>query len=511
MIVHGCVLRWAARLGVIFASAVLVASIVGCAAGLPAASGDGAGVTTGGQQDIAAARTTIESGGVPDPASISVEGFLSEHGIPVTAPADAGLLFTTATVAWNKDFDAFTPLATVQVGFGSTIDEATFERRPQNLCLVIDVSGSMAEPVDVRSGTSKIDAVKIAVDRLLGQLDGLDKVSIVTFTTFATTRLEGAAGNDAMAIKTALDDVEARSGTSVAAGMRRGFQVTADQSSGTRADRLLVFTDALLQPVAQGRVPDFVEAMQDYADDGIGATIFGVGIDFGHEVAYEISQVRGGSYFFLSDYDRIVSVFDEDFDFLVTPVAYDVELTASIPIEFDVEGVYGIPVDEPLGRVLELNIPTLFLSNRQGGGAILIRVRAGALVDFEAESTVAEMSLAYNTPEGGAVVPPLVAATMPAGLDPSAGERYFETDASRRAVLLLNTALVLKNACADVYGNGQYRYWNSEGRERAVERLTEFLTYFDNLSAGLEDRASETSRSLSQERALVERLLANIR
>ena len=34
-------------------------------------------------------------------------------------------------------------------------------------------------------------------------------------------------------------------------------------------------------------------------------------MDFGHDIAYDISQVGGGNYFCLSDDYRMVSVFDE--------------------------------------------------------------------------------------------------------------------------------------------------------------------------------------------------------
>jgi len=468
------------------------------------------GVTPGGQQDIAAARAVIEDGGIPDPDSITVEGFLSEHTIPVEVPDDAGLLYMTASAAFNRDFDAFTPLATVQIGLGTTIDAETFQREALNLVLVIDRSGSMGYFVDERSGTSKLDAVKIAVDRLLGQLSADDRVSIVAFNSEPRTWLNAAAGDDIAAIKSALDEITPTGGTDLEAGMRRGYRVAREHTDDVRSDRLVVFTDALLVSRMQQNVIEFIDVMEEYADVNIGATIFGIGVDFGHEVAYEISQVRGGNYFFLSDYDRIVSVFDEEFDFLVTPVACDVALEVTVPFMFDVVDVHGVEVEEPIPHVVELSIPTLFLSSRQGGGAVFVRVRAGALVDFDEENVLADVALSYTSPDGETVTIPKVTTTLPAGLDPEADESYFESDAVRRGVLLLNTALVMKNACQDAYYGYWYWYYDWLDRDRAIQRLTEFLPYFDNLAVGLDDQASPTSRTLSAERALLSQLLYNI-
>lgn len=368
----------------------------------------------------------------------------------------------------------------------------------------------MGDLIDERSGTSKLDAVKIAIDRLLAQLDGDDRVSIVAFNDSSRILLESVPGDDIASIKSAYDTLEAEDGTELAGGMRRGYRVLAEHSSSDRLDRLFVFTDALLTSWAEWRVERFINTMEEFADSGIGATVFGIGTDFGHEIAYDISQVRGGNYFFLSDYDRIVTVFDEEFDYLVTPVAYDVSLDVSVPFEFDVTDVYGIPVEGPAPHMLELEIPTLFLSRRQGGGAILVRIRPGALVDFSVENTLADISLSYTTPEGDQTTPPSVTAVLPGGFDPGATVNYFEDDSTKRAVLLLNTALVLHNACDDAYGDwGSYAYQPVD-YERAITRLTEFLPYFDGLAERLEDRVSETSRSLSQERSLLEQLLENI-
>jgi hypothetical protein len=99
---------------------------------------------------------------------------------------------------------------------------------------------------------------------------------------------------------------------------------------------------------------------------------------------------------------------------------------------------------------------------------------------------------------------------LPGGFDPEATINYFENDGTKRAVILLNTALVLQNACEDAHDCYDRYYWYTVECQRAVTRLNEFLPYFDDLVEGLEDRVSETSRSLSEERALLTQLLNNI-
>lgn len=480
---------------------LLASSISGC--GFPV------GATPGGPQDIASARLTIERGGVPDPESITVDGFLSEHVIFIDSRTDALGIHIGVDTAWHRDFDALTPQATIQIGFGTNIDPDTFERGTLNLGLVIDRSGSMNDPIDNRTRTTKFDAVKIAVDRMLAQLTPQDQVSIVVFNEQSQTLLEAAPGNDIAAIKGALDLVVPEGDTNLAAGLRRGFQTVARHRSAGRLDRVLVFTDAQLYGRNTDRLDAFLDVMREYARDNIGATVFGVGSEFGDDVALEISQIRGGNAFFLSDFERIVAVFDEEFDFLVAPVAYDVTLTVDVPFEFDVVDVQGLPAEKPFGHLLRLTAPTLFLSPRQGGGGAFVRMRAGALVNLDEPNTIGTVTLTYTTTNGDRVGSDPILATLPAGLDPSATPGYFKTEGVQRGILLLNTVLTLKAACEDVYRFG-FLSLDSASRAIAITRITDFLDYFDSLAAGLDDRVSPISRSLSEERALLVQLRTNL-
>jgi len=128
---------------------------------------------------------------------------------------------------------------------------------------------------------------------------------------------------------------------------------------------------------------------------------------------------------------------------------------------------------------------------------------------------LAQINLSYETPDGRRLSHPRVTAVLPPDLDPDAESGYFETPNTQRGVLLLNTALLMKSACADIYrsydGYYGYYYGSRDDFDLAIARLSEFLPYFDSLADGLEDRLAPNSRSLSEERALLAQLLANLR
>src|SRR5438105_4774215 len=68
----------------------------------------------------------------------------------------------------------------VQIGMSSSIDAAAFRRPPLNLCVVVDVSGSMRED-------GKLECVKKALKSLLRRLTRSDTIAIVAFNREAWT------------------------------------------------------------------------------------------------------------------------------------------------------------------------------------------------------------------------------------------------------------------------------------------------------------------------------------
>jgi Ca-activated chloride channel family protein len=514
----------------------LFLSLAACAAAIfsgcgPTGGGGGdvVGVSPGGQEDIAQARRQIEQGYLPEEDDITIEGFLSEHDIPLAQPENAPELYASLGLAWRVPFGEPAPMGDLFLSFGTTIDLNAFERPPLNLAVVVDRSGSMARATDdpyghrstyyfappdpfewlirifnpayvpppgpLEPSDSKLAALKIALNRLVDQLGPDDVLTLISFNE--TTTLD--AGPMFMSDKSKASDAIARlrpyGGTNIYNAMEAGYRHVRSQRGGQRLDRVILMTDALPNVGPQG-TPEFVNLVAQHAADGIGFTLMGVGMDFGAELAREISAQRGGNAFYLADEARIASIFDEDFKFQVTPAAYDVRLDVTLPPEVGIREVFGVGDYLPGTRGATVHVPTLFFSRREGGGAIVVRLTTTSLPPLDEDVTFGSVTLSYRMPSGELRTQTLPL-TLPAGVSPEADPPYYSEPELRRAALLLDTAVTLRKVVRLARtGNGRL----------ARETIDAFLAYFDENSVGLSDRVDPTSRGLSDERRLLERL-----
>lgn len=484
----------------ILAVPVLFTGIVGC----PAAGGGGidpglVGVTAGGTSDNAEARAQIEAGYIPDPDKITIEGFLSEHDIPITPPEDAGEFYASFAVAWRQPFGEPAPMGDLFVGLGTNIDLDSFDRGPQNLAVVVDRSGSMEYSASATDYRPKMDAVKEALNRLVDQLGEDDILTLISFHSEVFIDVPSTFVRDRQAIRDAVNRLKPEGNTDLYAALQRGFEKAEAQMTNVRDNRVILLTDA--RPTVGSTLPaDIAGLVRTYAKRGVGFTLLGVGDDFDTELAHEVADVRDSNYYFLADSERIRTVFD-DFRFMVTPAAHDLSLEVQVADGVGIRDVYGVPDYTPGQRGARIDIPTLFFSRREGGGTIIVRLTAAEAPTFEEAITAGHATLSYTLPNGKRRTSE-TSLTLPAGLSPTGDPPWFSEDSARRAALLLDTVLVLKDATRAAYfGNEQ----------DATTMLQDFLDYFNSASLGLSDRTDPSSRGLKDEREMLEALLGSVR
>jgi len=359
-------------------------------------SGAEMGVTQGGVQDMNHARDIIAGGYIPLEGSFTSEGLFSEHDLPIEGVACDQILCPRAAASTIRTTDGAEEGILIQLGFGTSISAESFSRRDINMAVVVDVSGSM-------SGT-KMTQTKAALREIVDQLTEADIVALVAFDNTAKTLLSprhmDREGRESL--RGAIARLQPDGGTNMESGIERGIAIVRENLGGRGVeDRVLMLTDA--QPnVASTQPQTFVGMATAASMDNIGLTLVGVGMDLGVQVLTAISEVRGGNAVVISNSGEIEESLIEDFDMMVTPLAYDLEVTVTPSQDLEFSAGYGIAIPGPAAS-LEFGASTLFLSRRDGGmGAVLrpmdgegardemVHVERGELASFDIRYEKAE-------------------------------------------------------------------------------------------------------------------------
>ena len=140
------------------------------------------------------------------------------------------------------------------------------------------------------------------------------------------------------------------------------------------------------------------EDVKKNAKNGIYTTFIGVGVDFNTEVIECLSDVRGANYYSVHSSEEFKRIMGEDFDYMVTPLVFDLELKLESDL-FEIANVYGTDTKK-LSSGTIMNVNTLFPSRTTNngetkGGVILLKLKCGKSVDDLPEK-ISEDNLKFN-------------------------------------------------------------------------------------------------------------------
>ena len=358
------------------------------------------GATPGGAQDIAFFRDRVAAGEIPHPNTFTPEGLFSEHDLPLTTRTRCAQTLCATGEALQTGLLVQPEVRWLaQLGFSSGLDAKTFKRAPVHLVAVIDKSGSMSgQPLDL---------VKESLLKVLTQLGPDDELSIVLYGDRSHVYMQPTAVKDRAAIAGQIRGITSAGSTNMEEGLAVGFKL-AGQHKFAGSTRVMLFTDERPN-VGSTDAQSFMGMARAASRAGIGMTTVGVGVQFGAELATAISSVRGGNLFFFPDAGRMQKVFEEEFDTMVTELAYDMQLEVRPAKGLKIAGVYGIPgqalkwID---GGAILLSIETIFLSRKKGAIYVALSSDTGpGLPETQVAlgGGVADVKLAYRD-RGGKLV-----------------------------------------------------------------------------------------------------------
>jgi Ca-activated chloride channel family protein len=181
-------------------------------------------------------------------------------------------------------------------------------RRPVNLSIVLDRSGSMGE-------RGKMDNAKKALYSLIDQLDEHDILSIVIYDDIIDVlRPAGPVGNKER-IKNLVREIEPRNSTNLGGGMCEGFHQVQMNVDREYVNRVVLLSDGLANtgitdPYQLGRIA------RQYRQSGISLTTMGVGLDYNENLMVALSENGGGNYYFIESAHQLASIMRKEFNLL---------------------------------------------------------------------------------------------------------------------------------------------------------------------------------------------------
>jgi Ca-activated chloride channel family protein len=423
-----------------------------------AAAGPSIGLSAGGAKDISSFRENINQSYLPLPSDVTYEGLFYDYYFETGEVAQCNKLFCPSySYAFSRDPFSQEPQYYLSVGLNSGIRD--FQRKKLNLVVVLDYSGSMGSPFDqyyydrfgnrveveateAESSKTKMQIADESVVALLDHLNPDDRFGMVIFSdeAFLLDPLTEMADKNPDKLSRSILAIRETYGTNMEAGMEKGTALF-DRLLPQEADyenRIIFLTDAMPNLGETGDLPLY-RMLEDNADRGIYTTFIGIGVDFNTELIENITKIKGANYYSIHSADQFKQRMDDEFDFMVTPLVFDLRLKLDAP-GYEIEKVYGSPeADLATGDLMKVN--TLFPSRAEEGtvrgGVILVKLRQLS------ETGRIVLLASYEDRDGRRESDEAVVE-----LEESASD-FYQNNGVRKAVLLARYADLLKNWMID--------------------------------------------------------------
>lgn len=464
-----------------------VLTVVGLLVGAcapPQIGGTGAdfGATQGGVQDMGLARTLIENGQVPPPEAFVVEGMFSEHDLGLDGEPCSRELCLRTDLGIAPTLDDVQS-GWLQVGLSSTIDPDTFERPSLTLIATMDVSGSMGwdYTTERTEFPTPGQVTRNLLSAIAADLGPNDRIALVTYGTTVEDVIPLTSGDQQVTIQAAIDSLGTGGVTDMESGLRRAFEIAETTAVETEQVRVILFSD--LQPNVGADTPsEFEEIAADGANRGVGLTVMGVGVGLGQEFLNAITHLRGGNAFSLFNDDDVTELMSDDWPFLVSPIAYDLNVDVTPSAGFTITETYGFPSSDD-DNIAKLDLSTVFLSRRRG--ALLLQLLPDEGTDMGGLSVSGTLS--YRTPDGEEVSEQVDATYLGQTLDEQ-GRHFDQTNTAKTVAL----ALLVSNM-------KQAATFYERDRELAIQIMTGTLARFSADIGSLDDPAMTDEVNLALE------------
>ena len=227
-------------------------------------------------------------------------------------------------------------------------DGLNVDSRPAlNLAIVLDVSGSMSSDLtaeDGKRGEKRISVAKRNLLEVTKQLTERDRLTFMTFNTRAQVVQELTEWTNIVPSELAdkVNELSAGGYTALTKALLQAAQELENKPDTIeRQNRIILLTD--MEANHSSDEEQFVSQVKELSERHIYTTIVGIGMDLSRNTVQETSRTPGCNYCNVREAEHFKNLMEQEFPFLVTPIAFNVRMQEAENGPWKIVRGYGSP------------------------------------------------------------------------------------------------------------------------------------------------------------------------
>ena len=313
-----------------------------------------------------------------NPDAVRAEEFINYFSYNLNDPKGEdkfGITTEISVCPWNTDHQLML--------VGMKTQDIDFREAPKsNLVFLIDVSGSM-------DSADKLPLLQASFKELVDSLPNSGTVSIVTYSGQERVVLSGESMKNKGKIKSAIDSLSASGCTNGEAGMKKAYQIAADNYIKGGNNRVIMATDGDLN-VGISSTSELEKFIKAKKDDGIFLSVLGFGTgNLKDDKMQTLADCGNGNYSYIDSLFEGKKVLVDELGSTLVTVAKDVKLQ----VEFNPAKVNAyrlIGYENRLMDAIDFNDDTKDGGEMGAGHSIV------ALYEIIPEGSASAISLKYQ-------------------------------------------------------------------------------------------------------------------
>ncbi len=313
-------------------------------------------------------------------------------------------------------------------------DPTSRPRRPLNISLVIDRSGSMAG--------QKIDYTRQAAQLLVQNLTPNDTFSVVLYNDNVETLVQPERVQRKDAINQQLRTIKPGGTTNLSGGWMQGCEYVAQHKQPDQMNRVILMSDGLANRGVTTPERLIAMAQQKYGE-GVSTTTMGLGADFNEDLLMSMANAGGGAFYFIESPEVAPLIFQEELQGLLNVVGQNLVISVE-PTDHiaDIQQLNAYPIERN-GRRTSFRLGDVFADEIK---ALLLEISLKPL-DQVGRQQIINLRFEYDEVENASSRRRVHEQPIMLQVVDAAGVEVIPVNQQvRRSVLLLKAAQARRNA-----------------------------------------------------------------